>query len=364
MDAVLIEKRNNSVTTAARMQKKHGRTAEAVLKGQALTRRQAAECIGALPDNLLTLLTLAGAAREFGGSRPFTCGIINAKSGLCPEDCAFCAQSARRRTGAPVHPLVPEETLYARASFLAEAGTDYMGIVCSGPGPSQRDFERILSAARRIADRVGIKLCASIGSLSLEQTTMMKEAGFTSCHHNLESSRSFFPSVCAAHDYDRRLETARNAKAAGLRLCCCGIFGMGESWEQRLELSETLAELDADALPVNFLNPIPGTPLGALPVMSAQEALSIIAVLRLMHPAKDILVCAGRPTVLAGWENSIFFAGANGFMLGDYLTLPGNPLERDTDILRVLGLRPPRRPTGRETAGSIHRRNRTAPKTA
>jgi biotin synthase len=317
---------------------------ETVLSGQALTRQQADQCVAVLPGNLLTLLTLAGTARELGGSRPFTCGIINAKSGLCPEDCAFCAQSARRRTGAPVHPLVPEETLYARASFLAEAGTDYMGIVCSGPGPSERDFERILSAARRIADQAGIKLCASIGHLSSAQTRMMKEAGFTSCHHNLESSRSFFPSICTAHDYDLRLETARNAKAAGLRLCCCGIFGMGESWEQRLELSETLAELDVDALPVNFLNPIPGTPLEASPVMSAQEALSIIAVLRLMHPSRDVLICAGRPTALAGWENSVFFAGANGFMLGDYLTLPGNPLERDTDILRVLGLRPARRP--------------------
>jgi biotin synthase len=322
-----------------------GQTERAVLKGRALTRRQAAGLIENLPENLLTLLSLAGAAREIGGSRPFTCGIINAKSGLCPEDCAYCAQSARRQTGAPVHPLVPEETLYARASFLAETGADYMGIVCSGPGPSERDFERILSAARRIADRVGIKLCASIGRLSSEQTRMMKEAGFTSCHHNLECGRSFFPSVCGTHDYDRRLETARNAKAAGLRLCCGGIFGMGESPEQRLELSETLAELDVDAVPVNFLNPIPGTPLADLPVMSAQEALGIIAVLRLMHPARDILICAGRPTVLAGWENAVFFAGANGFMLGDYLTLPGNSPEKDMDILRVLGLRPLRRPS-------------------
>jgi biotin synthase len=307
--------------------------------GAALTRDEAGILVAGLPGRLLEIMSTAGLVREKGGAKPFTCGIINAKSGRCPEDCRFCAQSASYPANTPVHPLVAEEELYQRALFLAEAGANYMGIVCSGAGPGREDFERILKAARRISSEVDIRLCASIGGLSLEQAERMKEAGFTSIHHNLESSRSYFPQLCGTHSFEQRLETARNAKAAGLRLCCCGIFGLGESWEQRLELSETLTELDADSLPLNFLNPIPGTPMAGQEVLSANEALSITAIMRLMHPKRDILICSGRNRSLAGWENAIFFAGANGFMLGDYLTLPGNPLEKDLDILRTLGLR-------------------------
>jgi biotin synthase len=307
--------------------------------GAALNRDEARVLVAELPGRLLEIMSTAGLVREKGGARPFTCGIINAKSGRCPEDCRFCAQSAAYPAKTPVHPLVAEEELYSRATFLAKTGVDYMGIVCSGAGPGREDFERILQAARRISKEVGIKLCASIGALSLEQAGRMREAGFTSIHHNLESSRSYFPQLCGTHSFEQRLETARNAKAAGLRLCCCGIFGLGESWEQRLELSETLAELDADSLPLNFLNPIPETPLAGQKILPAGEALGIIAIMRLMHPKRDILICSGRTSALAGWENSIFFAGANGFMLGDYLTLPGNPLEKDLDILRTLGLR-------------------------
>ncbi|MDR1489875.1 MAG: biotin synthase BioB [Desulfovibrio sp.] len=312
---------------------------EKARRGEALDAKEAGAVVARLPRSLLEIMGTASLVRETGESAPFTCGIINAKSGRCPEDCRFCAQSAAYPAATPVHPLVPEEDLLRRARFLAETGADYMGIVCSGVGPTPKDFERILNAARRITRDIGIRLCASIGVLSLEQTRRMKEAGFTSVHHNLESARSFFPSVCSTHDYDARLETARNAKAAGLRLCCCGIFGLGESWEQRLELSETIRELDVDSIPLNFLNPIPGTPLADRRMLSASEALGIIAVMRLMHPRRDILICSGRTTVLAGWENAIFFAGANGFMLGDYLTLRGNPLEKDLGILRTLGLR-------------------------
>jgi biotin synthase len=308
---------------------------------QGLTRREAAEALALLEDNpalLLDLFSLTRPARQ-DAPAPFTCGIINAKSGLCTENCAFCAQSAHHDTGAPVYPLVGEAALLERAALLAGRGVDYMGIVISGTGPSDGDFERICRAARRIIDETGIKLCASLGLIGPEQALRLKEAGFTSYHHNLETAPSFYPQICDTHDIGRRCVTVRNARAAGLRCCSGGIFGLGESWEQRLELSALLAELEVDSIPVNLLNAIKGTPLENAPKLPPREALTIIALLRLMHPARDIVICGGRSHNLGRWESLIFPAGANGVMVGDYLVSKNNPMEQDLEMLEVLGLR-------------------------
>ncbi|CAK7060133.1 MAG: Biotin synthase [Desulfovibrio sp.] len=305
------------------------------LEGRPLSRREAESLI---PFTASGLRALLGAAVVASGSAvAFTCGIINAKSGRCSEDCSFCAQSRYHKTNAPVYALVGKETLYERASRLAENGVTRMGIVASGAKPSEREFAAICSAARRIVDSVGIGLCASLGVLGNDDARMLRDAGIGSYHHNLETGRSFYPKVCTTHTYDVRVETVKNAKAAGLRVCSGGLFGVGESWGQRLELSETLQELDVDSIPVNFLMAVPGTRLENAPGVSIAEALGLIALLRLMHPGRDIVLCGGRSKALGEWDRLAVLAGANGVMVGDYLTAKGNPFERDMHMLHEAG---------------------------
>ncbi len=313
------------------------RALSAVGSGRAMDRAQALELVRLLPGGLRDVAALAGAAMV-GRVRPFTCGIINAKSGRCGEDCAFCAQSGYHTTGTPVYGLVSQETLYERACALRERGVDRMGIVTSGGGPSERDFAAICRAAERIVRATDIQLCASLGLITEAQARSLRQAGFTSYHHNLETARSFYPSICTTHDYAVRVETVRHARAAGLRVCSGGLFGLGESWEQRLELSETLRDLEVDSIPVNFLIPIPGTRLAGAESLGAGEALALVAVLRLMHPGRDIVICGGRGRTLGEWDRTLFFVGANGLMVGDYLTAKGSPPDRDRELLATLGL--------------------------
>ncbi len=297
---------------------------------------------GKLPeraDSLLDLMATARLAASAGSSRPFTCGIVNAKSGRCQENCRFCAQSAHHRADAPVYPLLPTDELIARAERLAAAGVDYCGFVMSGERPTPAEFDRLCETALRLAGRLPLRLCASLGLLDAEQARRLKQAGFSSYHHNLETAPGFYAEACPSHDFSRRTETVRHAAAAGLRVCCGGLFGLGESWSHRLELSRLLAELDVDSIPVNFLNPIPGTPLENMPPLPPEEALAILAALRLMHPDRDIVVCGGRGRVLGRFETLVFAAGANGLMVGDYLTTAGSAEALDRELLRVMGMR-------------------------
>ena len=288
--------------------------------------------------DILAVASLARAVRKPDAA--FTCGIINAKSGRCPENCAFCAQSAHHTANAPIYPLCDTETLLKRAEELCAANVDRFGIVTSGTALSERDLDALCASALRLRRETGIKLCASLGLLTPERAVRLREAGFSSYHHNLETSASHFSAICTTHDYEQDLDTVRVARAAGLRVCSCGIFGLGETWRQRLELSDTLAGLGVDSLPLNFLNPIPGTPLGDSPLLPPEEALRIIAIMRLLHPERDVLVCGGRSTVLGDWQSWIFAAGANGVMTGNYLTTTGCAFCEDRAMLETLGLRP------------------------
>ena len=306
--------------------------------GVPLAARQVRPLLDLLPDHLADIMALARIAASAAGTEPFLCGIINAKSGRCAENCAFCAQSAHHATDSPVYPLVGRDALRAKAEELAEAGARYMGIVISGTGPSAADFDRLLDDAAHITAAVGIRLCASLGLLTEDQAVQLKQAGFTSYHHNLETARSHYPAVCGTHGFEAREETVRLARKAGLRVCSGGIFGLGESWEQRLELSGDIAELDPASIPVNFLNPIPGTPLENQKPLPPHEALAVVALLRLMHPARDIVICGGRNSTLGELDALLFSAGANGIMTGNYLTTSGSPYARDLAMLKGLGI--------------------------
>ena len=310
----------------------------AACAGRPLSRDEAETLPRLLPGGFTDILAAAAAARAAGKASLFTCGIMNAKSGRCSENCAFCAQSRHHNTGAPVHPLVSEEKLLQRAATLASAGVDFMGIVTSGAALTGRDFDRVCRAARRISRETDIRLCASLGLLSDDRAVALRQAGFTRYHHNLESSRSFYSRICTTHAYESRVETVKKAGAAGLSTCSGGIFGMGEGWPERLELAITLRELDVNSIPINFLTPIAGTALEHAAGLDAREALAVIALFRLLLPQQDIVICGGRGRTLGEWENSLVFAGANGLMVGDYLTTKGNSFEKDMAMLRVLGL--------------------------
>ncbi|MDR0250036.1 MAG: biotin synthase BioB [Burkholderiales bacterium] len=306
---------------------------DAALAGRALLAEEALALIPLLPSHLSAIVAAAGLTL---GPERFTCGIINAKSGRCTENCAFCAQSRHHETHTPAYPLVSEEVLLRRANALAKCGIKRMGIVTAGVGLGKKDFELVCAAARRIRREVGIELCASLGALTTEKARGLREAGFGSYHHNLETARSFYPSVCSTQDYEARCNTVLCAKEAGMRVCSGALFGLGESFAQRVELSQTLQELQVDSIPVNFLMPIPGTPLESARPLNAAEGLSILALLRLMHPRRDIVLCGGRTTTLGAWDSLGLFSCANGVMVGDYLTEKGGALERDMALVRDL----------------------------
>ena len=310
-----------------------------ILSGDPVPPHQIALLPKLFPEGLLDLMAVARVQASHFSGKPFTCGIINAKSGDCTEDCSFCAQSRFHAAHTEVYPRVAVDTLLKKAEELAAAKATYMGIVISGKSPSPRDIDFFCSAAETLLKHVEIKLCASFGILTQKQAVALRQAGFSRYHHNLETSRSFYPSVCTTHAYELRLETVKNAKEAGLMVCSGGIFGLGETWEQRIELAQTLKELSVDSIPVNFLTAIPGTTLEKNPPLSPQESLAVIAIMRLINPHPDIIVCGGRKSVFGEWEKLIFPAGANGLMTGNYLTTTGRDFESDNAMMHLLGVR-------------------------
>lgn len=257
------------------------------------------------------------------------CSIINAKSGLCSEDCRFCAQSARYQTRAPIYPLLDEETIVAAAREAKANGASRFSLVTSGRGLPEDDLARVAGIIRAIRARVDIKVCASLGILNKAQLGLLKDAGLTRYHHNLESSREFFPRICTSHSFADRLATIRAAQAVGLQVCSGGIFGLGESEADRLSMARTLVECGIDSVPLNVLIPLPGTPCAGLPPLGIREIIRSIALYRLIMPQAAIRLAAGRESALADFLSSAFMAGADGMMIGGYLTQRGRSPEAD-----------------------------------
>ncbi len=292
-------------------------------------------------QNFWPVLTEATRVREdHFGRQVSLCVIINAKSGLCSEDCAFCSQSVRSQAKIQPYPLLDQESMVEAARGAAEAGAARFSLVTSGRGiVSTREKEAILTTVTAIRDAVDIKVCASLGITDRLFLAELKAAGVHRFHHNLETAGSFFSEICTTHTYGERVATVEAAKEAGLSVCVGGILGMGESVAQRWELAQAIKELDPDAIPLNFLHPLTGTRLADRQLLAPLEALKIIAAFRLTFPNKTIIICGGRQPTLRSLTPLMFAAGANALMTGDYLTTKGRLPEDDRLMLEDLGLK-------------------------
>ncbi|OAT85016.1 biotin synthase BioB [Desulfotomaculum copahuensis] len=312
-----------------------------VFSGEGLSREEILSLAGCAGEELVRVRALAGeVTRRFHGRRVDLCSIINARSGLCSEDCRFCAQSARYRTGAAVYPLIDAAAALAKARRMEAAGAGRFSLVTSGRGITGRDFETVLDVFRILHAETGLSLCASLGIIDGEQARQLKEAGVSTYHHNLETGRSFFPQICTTHSYDERVATIRAAQGAGLAVCSGGIIGMGESLAQRMEMALEIRKLGVNSVPLNVLNPIPGTPLANAKPLSPEEILKTIALFRLVLPRATVRLCGGREPGLGERQAEAFQYGINGLMVGNYLTTRGDGMERDLAMLAAAGLAP------------------------
>lgn len=279
--------------------------------------------------------------QEAQGDSVEFCAIVNARSGRCSEDCSFCAQSAHHHTQAETYPLLEAEEIVARGRAAAAAGAVRFGIVTSGRAcPDGPELDNICRAVERLRAEEVILPCASLGLLKQDQAQRLANAGLTRYHHNLETGPSFFPQVCTTHSYDDRAATIAIARDAGLEVCVGGIVGLGETAEERLEFLEAVAGFLPESVPLNFLNPIPGTRLEQAAPLTALEALAAIAVCRLLLPMAHIRTCGGRQQVLGRLAPLMYLAGAGATMIGDYLTTQGGQPSQDLADLQALGLRP------------------------
>ncbi|MFH2090842.1 MAG: biotin synthase BioB [Pseudomonadota bacterium] len=289
------------------------------------------------PD-VFDMIFFAGKIREnYKGNVVFSCSIINAKSGHCSEDCAYCAQSGHHHTGVPVYPMLDQSRILETALRMEGAGATHFSMVMSGFTPGSNDLDRVCSATEQIRQKTGLRVCASLGVLTGQMAQKLKDAGISNYHHNLETAESYFDRICTTHQYADDINTVKAAKAAGFVVCSGGIMGLGESWDQRLELALTLKDLDVDTIPINFLNPIPGTRLADRPLVSPLDALKSIALFRFIHPDKNITICGGREVTLKDFQSWMFAAGSNALMSGDYLTTKGRSIKEDMAMIEDLG---------------------------
>ena len=247
------------------------------------------------------------------------CSIINARSGHCPEDCRFCAQSAHHHTSCEVYDFLPEEKILEVCRMNEREGVHRFSIVTAGKALTGEEFEQALHAYETMHREARIELCASMGFLTAEQLHRLHEAGVTSYHHNIETARRNFPNICSTHTYEMKIETLKKVKAEGMCACSGGIIGMGESWEDRLDMAVSLAELGIDSIPLNALMPIPGTPLEHLPRLTEPEILRTIAFFRYINPEANIRLAAGRALLTHDGETA-FRAGASATITGNMLT--------------------------------------------
>ena len=287
--------------------------------------------------SLEDLCALAHALRlQYQGKRVDMCSIMNARSGKCGEDCKWCSQSRFHHTDIEVYPLVDAEAALREAVHNASKGVSRFSLVTSGRTLSLADTERICAIYRRIGSECPIKLCASLGLLNREQLFQLKESGVTRYHCNLETAPSYFPQVCTTHTIEEKLQTIEWAREAGLEICSGGIIGMGESEEQRVEFALAIRRTGAVSIPVNILNPIPGTRLAGMPPLKDEEVIRAVAMIRILNPEASVRLAGGRSRIKAV-EPELFRCGISGSIVGDLLTTTGSDIDTDKAMFLRLG---------------------------
>ncbi len=299
---------------------------------------------------LEALLDRADAVRRaVHGDEIALCGITNAKSGRCPENCGFCSQSAHfPEAESAVYSLIGPDEIVEQARKAERAGAREFSIVTSGTRVAKEaELATLEAAVRKLRAETAVEPCASLGLMREPELARLKAAGLMHYHHNLETAPSHFDKVCTTHTFEEQLETIRAAKKLGLKLCTGGILGMGETPDQRVEFAEVIRDLDVDCVPVNFLNPRPGTPMAGLQAITTGECLAALAVFRLMMPGAHIFVMGGREVNLGDRQKDIFRAGADGTMVGNYLTSAGRAPDLTVGMVEEQGLKLRRPDTGR-----------------
>lgn len=315
-----------------------------VLGGGHVTRDEATWLINLESSaDILDLLSWANRIREhFKGNKIHLCSIVNAKAGACSENCSFCAQSSHYETGSPKYGFVDPEPVAEAANEANQNHVTAVGLVAAWKGLNEGPMlDEVCDRIRELKAGGKTRPDASLGIIKKQTVAdRLKAAGLECYGHNLESSRRFFPQTCSTHTFDDRLETIGYLKRAGLKICSGGIIGMGETREDRCDLAFSLKEIGANVVPINILNPIPGTPFEKNEPLSVMEILKTIACFRLILPRQEIMIAGGRTVNLRDAQSMIFMAGASAMMVGNYLTTLNQPVEKDLQMLKDLGLDP------------------------
>lgn len=288
-----------------------------------------------LETPLLELVSSADKVRRDSvGSKFELCNIINAKAGLCSEDCKFCAQSSRHSADVSIYPLKKKNQIVEAAQQAKKIGAEKFGIVTSGNRLKKSELDVIAQAISEIKGRVEIDICASLGALERDELAMLKEVGLSRYHHNIETSARFYSRIVSTHSFEERINTIKAAKEVGLEVCSGGIIGMGESWQDRIDMALTLKKLNVDSVPVNLLVAVKGTALESLEPVSCVDAVRTICIFRIILKDKTIKIAAGRETVLKDFQALGLMAGANGMLIGGYLTVKGRDVAEDWKLIR------------------------------
>jgi len=320
------------------------RLGQSALNGKSISREDALWLFNLESSaDILDLLSWANRIREhFKGNKIHLCSIVNAKAGACSENCSFCAQSSFYQTGSPKYGFVDPEPVQEAAEEAHKNSVTAVGLVAAWKGLNEGPIlDEVCERIREIKAGGKTRPDASLGIIKKQAVAdRLKEAGLECYGHNLESSRRFFPKTCSTHTFDDRLETIGYLKKAGIKICSGGIIGMGETREDRCDLALELRAIGANVVPVNILNPIPGTPFEKTPSLPVMEILKTIACFRFILPRQEIMIAGGRTVNLRDAQSMIFMAGASALMVGNYLTTLNQPVEKDLQMIKDLGLDP------------------------
>jgi len=311
--------------------------ADQALAGNVLTREQALAVLRA-PDEMLLeqLAAVYRIRRYYWGNRVRLHFLLNAQSGLCPEDCHYCSQSRISTAEIEKYPLMAQEKILAAAERAARLKAGTFCFVISGRSPSESTFGKVLEAVEQVKATYDLKVCACLGLLSQEQAERLAAAGVDRINHNLNTSADYHPQICTTHTFADRVATVKNVQAAGMTTCCGGIAGMGESDDDLIDLVLSLRQLQVTSVPVNFLIPIAGTPFGGLSELDPRRCLRILCLFRYLLPAQEIRIAGGREVHLRSHQPLGLYA-ANSIFIGDYLTTPGQAARRDLEMIRDAG---------------------------